>query len=338
MTSIIRMPKLSNTMTEGVINNWLKKEGDIINIGDTIAEINTDKISMELKSKSNGILIYIKIKEKIPVKINSIIAIIKNERITKSKNLLNIEKKSESDNAKLKKKKNLFRKIKVSKKNIINNKISNIKKKIINKVLKSKLTIPHFYLNININMNKLIKIKNNINKKISFNDIIIKATSMAIRNNIKMNTMYIKNKIKYNKNINIGTVIASKNGPIIPIIKFADKKSILNISKEMKKLILKIKIKKLTIKDCSEGTFTISNLGMFNINKFSAIINPPEACILGIGKIQEIPIIKNKKIESGYLMKVNLSCDHRIIDGTTGSEFLKNLKEILENPIKMIFS
>ena len=201
----------------------------------------------------------------------------------------------------------------------------------------------YFNLSIEIQMNKMIKIKKSINKnnneknKISFNDIIIKSVATAIKNNIKVNSTYINKKIKHNKNIHIGIVVNTKKGPIIPVLKFVNNKSISTISKETKNLILKTKIKKLNEKNYQNSTFTISNLGMFNIDIFSAIINSPESCILAIGSIKKTLIIKNKKIETGYLMKVNLSCDNRIIDGATGAKFLKNLKKIIENPLKIIF-
>ena len=218
--------------------------------------------------------------------------------------------------------------------------ITQMRKTISKRLTESKFTSPHFYLTMEINMDNCIEGRKKINEtsevKISFNDIIIKATAAALRKHPMVNSSYLENKIRTNHHIHIGVAVAVKNGLLVPIIKFADNKSLSHISLEVKNLANKAKNKNLQPSDWEGNTFTISNLGMFGIDEFTAIINPNDSCILAVGGIKNTPIIKNGEIVPGNLMKVTLSCDHRIVDGAMGSAFLQTLKELIEDPIKIL--
>ena len=205
---------------------------------------------------------------------------------------------------------------------------------------KSKFSSPHFYITMEINMDNCIEGRKKINEtsevKISFNDIIIKATAAALRKHPMINSSYLEDKLRTNHHIHIGVAVAVKDGLLVPIIKFADNKSLSHISLEVKDLANRAKNKNLQPSDWEGNTFTISNLGMYGIDEFTAIINPNDSCILAVGGIKNTPIIKNGEIVPGNLMKVTLSCDHRIVDGASGSAFLQTLKELIEDPIKIL--
>ena len=426
MAEIIRMPKMSDTMEEGVIASWLKKVGDEIKSGDILAEVETDKATMELESYDDGTLLHIGIKDGESVPVNGIIAIIgeKDEDISEILNEAssdssnkeeekeplveeNIDKKDEkvkdeeinkdiSDSIKeventenissngRTKASPLAKKIALEKgidlkniqgsgeggriikkdlesipsedANIPSQKIdlpkiiaeesydeiavSQMRKTISKRLSESKFTSPHFYLTMKINMDNCIEGRNKINEtsqvKISFNDIILKACASALRKHPMVNSSLIENKIRKNHHIHIGVAVAVDEGLLVPVIRFADNKTLTHISLEIKDLADKAKEKKLQPSDWEGNTFTISNLGMFGIEEFTAIINPNDSCILAVGGIKNTPVVKNGEIVPGNIMKVTMSCDHRLVDGATGAKFLKTLKELLEDPIKIL--
>jgi pyruvate dehydrogenase E2 component (dihydrolipoamide acetyltransferase) len=399
MAEIIRMPKMSDTMEEGIISRWLKKVGDKVNSGDILAEVETDKATMELESYDDGILLHIGVKNGESVPVNDVIAIIgeKGENIkeilkeketkeeeTKEEETITIPDIDDISKDKRLKASPLAKKIaeekginltnikgsgdggRIIKKDIEENTeiissqnstniilpktigeesfdeipISQMRKTISKRLSESKFSSPHFYITIEINMDNCIEGRKKINEtsevKISFNDIIIKATAAALRKHPMINSSYLEDKIRTNHHIHIGVAIAVKDGLLVPIIKFADNKSLSHISLEVKNLANRAKNKNLQPSDWEGNTFTISNLGMFGIDEFTAIINPNDSCILAVGGIKNKPIIKNGEIMPGNLMKVTLSCDHRIVDGVMGSAFLQTLKELIEDPIKIL--
>ena len=217
---------------------------------------------------------------------------------------------------------------------------SQMRKAIARTLSASKYEAPHFYLKMEINMDNAIAARKAINAdenvKISFNDMIVKAVANALRSHPKVNVDYIDNTIRYNNHIHIGVAVAVPDGLVVPVIKFADSKGFAQIGAEVKEMVIKAKTKKLTPEDMQGGTFAISNLGMYGIEDFTSIVNPPNGCILSVGGIKETAIVKNGEIVPGNVMKLSLSCDHRVVDGATGSEFLLTLKSLLENPVKLL--
>ena len=418
------MPKMSDTMEEGVIAGWLKKVGDEIKSGDILAEVETDKATMELESYDDGFLLYIGVEKGASVPVDGVIAIIgekgeevdtilssldneeevkeevkeevielKNsdqilkenpeiEEIKKEKIIEEVTEVSDSDRIKasplakkLAKEKGInlgsitgtgdggritkadienYSEAKIeslsdqkielpqihSKESYEEIPVTQMRKTISKRLSESKFTAPHFYLTMEINMDNCIEGRNKINEssdvKISFNDIILKAASVALRKHPMVNSSFLGDKIRINKHIHIGVAVAVEDGLLVPVIRFADNKSLSHISLEVKDLAGKAKNKQLQPSDWEGNTFTISNLGMFGIEEFTAIINPNDSCILAVGGVKSIPVIKNGEIVPGNTMKVTLSCDHRIVDGVTGSAFLKTLKELIEDPIKIL--
>ena len=219
--------------------------------------------------------------------------------------------------------------------------VSQMRKTIARRLSESKFQAPHFYLTMEINMNKTIEARKQINaiapNKISFNDIVIKATAAAIRKNPAVNASWLGDKIRYNDHIHIGMAAAVPEGLMVPVIRFADNKSLSHISAEAKQLADKAKSKKITPEDMQGNTFSISNLGGFGITEFTAVINPPDACILAVGGIKkELAFNEKREIVENNMMKVTLSCDHRVVDGAVGTQFLIDLKNNLENPLMML--
>lgn len=412
---VITMPKMSDTMTEGTIVAWHKKEGDEVQSGDLLAEVATDKATMELESYEDGTLLYIGVKEGDAVPVDDIIAIIgekgvdykpllksnkKGEKKAEAKSDKKEEKpakkeekdtskpaKSESstDNSGRVKASPLAKKMakdkgidisevkgsgdhgRIVKKDIENFKpaeksaavhgstpaavqvgeesfeevsVSQMRKTIARRLAESKFTAPHFYLTMEINMDKAIAARESINKispvKVSFNDMVIKATAAALRQNPKVNSSWLGDKIRFNHHIHIGVAVAVEEGLLVPVVRFADSKSLAQIAGEVKELGGKAKNKELQPKDWEGNTFTISNLGMFGIEEFTAIVNPPDACILAVGGIKQTPIVQDGEMKIGNIMKVTLSCDHRVVDGAVGSAFLKSLKGFLEDPVTIL--
>ena len=410
MAEIVKMPRLSDTMTEGVVSKWHKKVGDEIKEGDLLADIETDKATMEFESFQEGHLLYIGINENESAAVDSILAILGqkdedissllNEENSDSKNLEDSQEKengnleeivsfleksepnqqsfSTDDNKNEKRLKisPLAKKIAKDKgidlnliqgtgengrivkrdlnqlnpkkveeivqvdKSILQQPLSQMRKTISKRLAESKFSAPHFYLTMEIDMDNCVEGRNKINEtsdvKISFNDIIIKAAAVSLRKHPMVNASFLTDKIRVNNHIHIGVAVAVDEGLLVPVIRFADNKSLSHISTEVRNLAGKAKNKELQPSDWEGNTFTISNLGMFGIDEFTAIINPNDACILAVGGIKNTPVVKNGEIVPGNVMKVTLSCDHRIVDGAIGSAFLKTLKELIEDPIKIL--
>jgi pyruvate dehydrogenase E2 component (dihydrolipoamide acetyltransferase) len=400
MAEVVNMPRLSDTMTEGVVAKWHKKVGDKISEGDLLAEIETDKATMEFESFQEGVLLHIGVEEGGKAPVDSILAILgeKGEDIEKllkseetpaeapkeeKKPEPKVEEKaapvavskqkeekvaaSSDGNGKispLAKKLADERNINIAflkgtgdngrivKRDVDNYaggfsahyverytevEVSQMRKVIAQRLGESKFSAPHFYLKIEINMDKTIEARTAINfvspVKISFNDMIVKASAMALQNHPKINSSWLGDKIRFNEHIHIGVAMAVEDGLLVPVVRFADNKRLSEISSEVREFSSKAKAKKLQPEDWEGNTFTISNLGMFDIEEFTAIINPPDACILAIGGIIEKPVVKNGAIVLGKTLKVTLSCDHRVVDGVVGSKFLGTLKNYLENPV-----
>ncbi len=218
--------------------------------------------------------------------------------------------------------------------------LSQMRKTIAKRLVESKFSAPHFYLTMEINMDKAIEARKSINEvaevKTSFNDLIVKASSVALRKNPRANASWLGDKIRYYKHIHTGVAVAVDEGLVVPVIRHADQKGIAQIAKESKHYAEKAQNKQLQPEDYEGNTFTVSNLGMFGIDQFTAIINPPDSCILAVGKIKQQPSIQNGELKETNVMTVTLSCDHRVVDGAIGSGFLKTFKEIMEDPLRMV--
>ena len=413
---IVLMPKMSDTMNEGVIAAWHKKVGDSVKSGELLAEIETDKATMEYESYNTGTLLYIGAKEKESVAVNAVLAII-GEKNADWQTLLKAQQNkgnapaasstaapaapaapapatesvthAAGSNGRLKasplaKKmaKDLGYDInqikgtgdggRVTRKDVETFKpsaaaapasakaaapavalpkvvgqesfeevnVSQMRKTIARRLSESMYTAPHFYLTMEINMDKAIEARKSINEispvKISFNDMVIKAVAAALRQHPDVNVSWLGDKIRKNHHIHIGVAVAVKDGLVVPVVRFADNKSLSHIATEVKDLAQKAHDKKLQPSEWEGSTFTISNLGMFGIEEFTAIINPPDACILAVGGIKETAVVKNGQLVPGNVMKVTLSCDHRAVDGAVGSAFLKTFKGLLEDPVRIL--
>ena len=406
---IVRMPKLSDTMTEGVVAKWHKKVGDKVKSGELLADIQTDKATMEFESFQDGVLLHIGVEEGKGAAVDSILAILGKGgedvkaiiEADKNKGDKGEEPKSQKEETKekadnkqpaktevkteAKVSNNSTERMKISplakklaeekgislsmlkgsgdggrivKRDIDNFKsggstpgfvaeesfreepVSQMRKTIAKRLGESKFSAPHFYLTMEIDMDEAIKAREAINTvagiKISFNDIVIKAVASSLRKHPKINSSWLGDKIRYNDHIHIGVAVAVEDGLLVPVVRFADGKTLTQIGTEVRNFAVKAKDKKLQPSDWEGNTFTISNLGMFGIEEFTAIINPPDACILAVGGIKQTPVVKNGQIVPGNIMKLTLSCDHRVVDGATGSAFLQTLKHNLENPILML--
>jgi pyruvate dehydrogenase E2 component (dihydrolipoamide acetyltransferase) len=413
MAEIVRMPKLSDTMTEGVVAEWHKKIGDNVETGDLLAEIETDKATLEFESFQDGILLYIGVEKSKPAPVDSILAILgkkgeditsildeelkkeaaleeKDEVVAKSIEEVEINEESSKQEAVIpssgfpRANSVLSSNIKISplakklakdrgvnlrfvvgtgedgriiKRDIDNYQgknqiassmesfseepVSQMRKVIAQRLSESKFSAPHFYLSISIDMDNIISSRKSINKsisplKVSINDFVVKAVSGALREHPKVNSSWLGNVIRYNEHINIGVAVAVDEGLLVPVVRFADLKTLTQIGSEVKGFSQKAKDKKLEPKDWEGNTFTISNLGMFGIDEFTAIINPPDACIMAVGGISQVPVVKDGVIVPGNIMKVTLSCDHRVVDGVVGSQFLATFKKYMENPVLLL--
>jgi pyruvate dehydrogenase E2 component (dihydrolipoamide acetyltransferase) len=419
--TIIRMPLLSDTMTEGVIAEWHKKVGDKVKSDDALADVETDKATMEVIGYADGILLYVGVEKGQAAKVNDIIAIVGKEgtdvsallkagskpkavaavaaAVEKHETAAAVESKQEvhtdSDSSSRLKASPLARKIakdkgidlaqvkgsaeggRIVKKDIegftpsavkaiaaapaeakaasvaalpvpqftgeekyTEKPVSQMRKIIAKRLSESLFTAPHFYLTMSIDMDSAIQARIKINEfasvKISFNDLVLKAVAVALKQHPNVNSSWLGDKIRYNEHVNIGVAVAVEDGLLVPVVRFADGKSLSQISAEVKDFAQRAKSKKLQPSDWEGSTFTISNLGMFGIDEFTAIINPPDACILAVGGIQQVPVVKNGAVVPGNVMKVTLSCDHRVVDGATGSAFLQTLKALLEEPVRLL--
>jgi pyruvate dehydrogenase E2 component (dihydrolipoamide acetyltransferase) len=410
MAEVIRMPRISDTMEEGNIVAWLKEVGDTVEAGDTIAEVETDKATMELDSYVDGVLLHIEVKEG-TVPINGVIAVIgeegedwkalldgsseveaaqpeesapavpveqtstptpasneassEDDRIKASPLAKAMAKESGIDLAAIAGSGDNGRIIKrdvekamsngaavpqpaqpavsapaVESGDYVDHPVSNMRKTIARRLGESKFGAPHFYLTVEIDMDNAIKLRKQLNEvaptKLSFNDLVIKAASVSLRKHPSINSSWLGDKIRENKSVNIGVAVAVDDGLMVPVVRQADIKTLSQINTEVKDLAGKAKDKRLGMDEMQGNTFTISNLGMFGIEEFTAIINPPDACILAVGGISQKPVVKDGEIVVGNRMKVTLSCDHRVVDGAQGAAFLKDFKAILEDPIRIL--
>lgn len=425
---IVRMPKMSDTMEEGVIAQWHKKVGDKVESGELIAEVETDKATMDYESYNDGTVLYLGAAEGEAVKVEGILAIV-GEEGADYKLLLKAEAAGGStapveeaatteapapaantpapaespaaplvsENGRLKASP-LAKKLaadkgidirqvtgtgdggRIVKKDIENFvpaatvapvvaaapakteaasvpapialptvvgeesfeevRVSQMRKTIAKRLAGSKFQAPHFYLTMEINMDKAIEARKSMNEvspvKISFNDMVIKAAAAALKQHPAVNSSWLDDKIRINHHIHIGVAVAVEEGLLVPVVRFADNKQLSHISAEVKELGGKAKSKKLQPDEMTGNTFTISNLGMFGIEEFTAIINPPDACIMAVGGIKQTAIVKDGQLAIGNMMKVTLSCDHRAVDGAVGSAFLKTFKGLLEEPVRLL--
>ncbi len=447
--NVILMPKMSDTMEEGVIASWLKKVGDTVESGDILAEVETDKATMELESYEDGTLLYIGVEEGGAVPVDGVIAVIGEEgadyeKLIKARSGKKSKKEDKSDDeaksSSTEEAKNdssaeegdekdapayapsrstngsssdasadgqtdgrikaspLAKKMAedkgydlsgiegsgengrivkrdvedyqpsakpeaaskeekkadsskadsapialpqvVGEESFEEVKVSQMRKAIARRLAESKFGAPHFYLTMEINMDRAVAARASINEyspvKISYNDIIIKAVAAALRQHPKLNVSWQGDTMRLNQHIHIGVAVAVDEGLLVPVIRFADNKSLAHIATEVKELAGKAKNKKLQPQEQEGGTFAVSNLGMFGIEEFTAIINPPNSCILAVGGIKETPIVKDGAIVPGHVMKVTMSCDHRTVDGALGAAFLQTLKAFIEEPLRIM--
>ncbi|GAA4204251.1 pyruvate dehydrogenase complex dihydrolipoamide acetyltransferase [Pedobacter jeongneungensis] len=422
--TVIRMPLLSDTMTEGVIAEWHKKVGDKVKDDDVLADVETDKATMEVMGYATGTLLHIGVEKGQAAKVNGIIAIVgpegtdvsgilaggsapapkaesteapKEEKQAATADANTSAPVAESSSDSRVKASPLAKKIakdkgidlaqvagsaeggRIIKKDIENFKpsaapakaesasapaadkaaapapviptfvgevkyteapVSQMRKVIAKRLAESLFTAPHFYLTISIDMDNAMAARTAINAvapvKVSFNDIVIKAVAVALKKHPAVNSSWGGDKIRFNEHTNIGVAMAVEDGLLVPVVRFADGKSLSHISAEVKDFGGKAKAKKLQPADWEGSTFTVSNLGMFGIDEFTSIINSPDGAILSVGAIQQIPVVKNGAVVPGNVMKLTLGCDHRVVDGATGAQFLQTLKGLLEEPIRLL--
>ena len=404
---VVTMPRLSDTMEEGTVATWLKKVGDKVEEGDILAEIETDKATMEFESFQSGFLLYIGLQVGESAKVDDLLAIIGPEGVSVTQLVDNFGKNNSSvdkieepvakeietkqsveskpvviDNKESVSNKRLFisplaKKLALEK-NININTISGsgengriikidienyktgapstvildlnesfedvnhsqMRKTIAKRLGQSKFSAPHYYLSVEFDMSNAISFRNQYNSipdvKISFNDIIVKASSMALSINPRLNSQWFDDKVRYNKHVHIGVAVGVDDGLVVPVLKFANQLNLSEIGSKVKDFAIKAKSKKLTSQEMEGSTFTISNLGMFDIESFTSIINLPNSAILSVGSIIEKPVVKNGDIVVGNTMKLTLACDHRVVDGLTGAKFLQSLRGYVENPVTML--
>ena len=405
--TVVTMPRLSDTMEEGTVATWLKKVGDNVDEGDILAEIETDKATMEFESFQSGFLLYIGLEVGDSAKVDDLLAIIgpkgvsvthlvdnfgknnspvdkieepvlkavETKQITESSPVI-VENKEAVNNKRLfisplAKKLALEKNININtisgsgengriiKIDIENYKTgtpssvildlnesfeevnhSQMRKTIAKRLGQSKFSAPHYYLSVEFDMSNAISFRNQYNSipdtKISFNDIIVKATSMALSISPSVNSQWFEHKVRYNKHVHVGVAVGVEDGLVVPVLKFANQLNLSEIGGKVKDFAIKAKSKKLTPQEMEGSTFTISNLGMFDIESFTSIINLPNSAILSVGSIIEKPVVKNGNIVVGNTMKLTLACDHRVIDGLTGAKFLQTLRGFVENPVTML--
>ena len=416
--TVITMPLLSDTMKEGVIAQWNFKVGDTIKSDDAIADVETDKATMEVTAYAEGTLLYVGLEAGEAAKVNDIIAIVgpagtditpllnqpapsakaesKTEekpaeasttsapaatstnsnatddsrvkasplarKIAKEKGINLNDVKGSADGGRIVKKdvenfvpaakaeapaqastsetKTISLPTFVGEEKYTETNVSQMRKTIARRLGESLFTAPHFYLTVSIDMDNAIAARTQINEvapvKVSFNDMVIKAVAVALKQHPAVNSSWQGDKIRFNQHTNIGVAMAVEDGLLVPVVRFADGKTLSHISAEVKDFAGKAKAKKLTPADWEGSTFTVSNLGMFGIDEFTSIINSPDGAILSVGAIQQIPVVKNGAVVPGNVMKLTLGCDHRVVDGATGAQFLQTLKGLLEAPIRLL--
>ena len=422
MDEVVLMPRLSDTMTEGVIAGWQKNVGDTVKKGDVLADIETDKATMELESYKDGILLYqgAKAGEKILVNdllcvigaagtnVDAIVAAVKNgataaapaatepaaipaaaptaapattaapavqvvvnegrifasplaKKMAEERGIDLKYVKGTGDNGRITKfdidgyvpatasataptmgaAAPAF--VSAAQQGVVSfedQPVSQMRKTIARRLSESLFTAPHFYITMTIDMDAAVAARTKINEvapvKISFNDMVVKAAALSLKQHPKINSSWLGDTIRTNHHVNIGIAVAVDEGLLVPVVRFADTKSLSEIGVTVKGFAQKAKDKKLQPADWEGSTFTISNLGMFGVDEFTAIINPPDACILAVGGIAQVPVVKNGQVVPGNVMKVTLSCDHRVVDGAAGAAFLQTLKSLLEEPLRML--
>lgn len=420
MEEVVLMPRLSDTMTEGVIAGWHKKVGDTVKKGEVLADIETDKATMELESYKDGILLYQGAQAGEKILVNDLLCIIGQQgldiapivaalkdgaataspvqasapaaqpvttapaiaattpsttqvvnegrifasplakKIAKEKGIDLKFVKGTGEHGRITRTDlenytpgaatsvaqststtpSMVASVPAGTVSFVDTPVSQMRKVIAKRLSESLFTAPHFYLTMKINMDAAIKARTLLNEtataKISFNDMIVKATALSLKQHPKVNSSWMGDFIRENHHVNIGIAVAVDEGLLVPVLRFADGLSLTQISGSVKEFAKKAKDKKLQPADWEGSTFTISNLGMFGIDQFTAIINPPDACILAVGGIAQEPVVKNGQIVPGNVMNVTLSCDHRVVDGATGAAFLQTLKSLLEEPLRML--
>ena len=423
MAEIVRMPKLSDTMTEGVVAEWHKNVGDQVESGEVLAEIETDKATMEFESFQDGVLLHIGVDKGATAAVDSILAIL-GEAGEDVSGLLAAEAEAPaaaapapepapapapapapveaapapapapvaapapavapaakvaapapSANGKIKASPLAARLAaergidlgrvagtgdggRIVKRDIegyvpapaaaglgavessTDFPVTQMRKTIARRLAESKFTAPHFYLKLSVDMGAAVEARQAINAeegvKVSFNDMVVKAVSLALKKHPAVNSAWMDTHIRQNDHVHIGVAVAVEDGLLVPVVRHADRKSLTEIGAEVKDCAGKAREKKLQPSDWEGNTFTISNLGMFGIEDFTAIINPPDACILAVGGISDVPVVKDGAVVPGKVMKLTLSCDHRVVDGATGAAFLQEVKSLLEHPVRML--
>jgi pyruvate dehydrogenase E2 component (dihydrolipoamide acetyltransferase) len=418
MEEVVLMPRLSDTMTEGVIAGWQKNVGDTVKKGEVLADIETDKATMELESYKDGILLYqgAKAGEKILVNdllciigaadtnVDAIVAAVKNgataaaapaasapaaspaptkapaaaaptvqavvnegrifasplaRKMAEERGIDLKYVKGTGDNGRITKfdidgyvpaaasatqaVSAAAPAVQTAASGVVSfedQPVSQMRKTIARRLSESLFTAPHFYITMTIDMDAAVAARAKINEvapvKISFNDMVVKATALSLKQHPKINSSWLGDSIRTNHHVNIGIAVAVDEGLLVPVVRFADTKTLSEIGVAVKGFAQKAKDKKLQPADWEGSTFTISNLGMFGVDEFTAIINPPDACILAVGGIAQVPVVKNGQVVPGNVMKVTLSCDHRVVDGAAGAAFLQTLKSLLEEPLRML--
>jgi pyruvate dehydrogenase E2 component (dihydrolipoamide acetyltransferase) len=421
MDEVVLMPRLSDTMTEGVIAGWQKNVGDTVKKGEVLADIETDKATMELESYKDGILLYqgAKAGEKILVNdllcvigaagtnVDAIVAAVKSgagvtapaasapaataapapaaavhaaaptvqvvvnegrifasplaKKMAEERGIDLKYVQGTGDNGRITKfdidgykpaSASVAAAAPVSATTVSapqvaagvvsfeDQPVSQMRKTIARRLSESLFTAPHFYITMTIDMDAAVAARAKINEvapvKISFNDMVVKATALSLKQHPKINSSWLGDSIRTNHHVNIGIAVAVDEGLLVPVVRFADTKTLSEIGVAVKGFAQKAKDKKLQPADWEGSTFTISNLGMFGVDEFTAIINPPDACILAVGGIAQVPVVKNGQVVPGNVMKVTLSCDHRVVDGAAGAAFLQTLKSLLEEPLRML--
>ncbi|MBO6606856.1 pyruvate dehydrogenase complex dihydrolipoamide acetyltransferase [Psychroserpens sp.] len=418
--TVVTMPRLSDTMEEGTVATWLKKVGDAVEEGDILAEIETDKATMEFESFQSGTLLHIGLNEGESAKVDALLAIIGPEGTDVSDVAKNFKAGSASSASakdespapaptkvaaapEVKEETPVVANLSVStptangrvfasplakkmaqdkgidltqvqgsgengrivKRDIENFKPaaasssapvakfvpsgqedfdevpnSNMRKAIAKNLAKSKFTAPHYYLNVEFDMENAIAFRAQYNSlpdtKISYNDMIVKACALALRQHPQVNSQWFDDRMQLNNHVHIGVAVAVPDGLVVPVVRFANEQSLTQIGAAVKDYAIRAKNKKLTLDEMEGSTFTISNLGMFGIESFTSIINQPNSAILSVGAIIEKPVVKNGQVVPGHTMKLTMACDHRTVDGATGAEFLQTLKGYIENPVTML--
>ena len=318
----ITMPKLNPTMNYGMIVRWLKQEGDHVRKGEPLVEIEAEKVSTFIESPVDGILSQILVAEGADVEVGARLAVIELESIKEAYS----ETKEVAPTAP------------VPPSTIVP--LTTIRKVIADKMAQSHSTIPHITLIMEVNVDEVIKLRQKLkeihNKEISYNAFFMKATERALRKYPILNSTFEENGIRIYSEINIGLAVATKEGLVVPVIRDVGKRELVEISDNIEELIQKARENKLSMEEVSGGTFTITNLGMFGVDAFTPIIVPGQSAILGIGQIKERIYLENGKISSRKVITLNLSCDHRVVDGAVAAEFLQEIKKLLEVPESLL--